>query len=193
MHKKISPLVVIVLMALLVTCVFPQKKKSIELPGSAIFPSLELLLSWNSIGKKVITMAQDFPQDKYDFKAQKDERTFAENLLHIAAVEYAMMRAMKGTPMGPAENVQDSLRKIYTTKEDIVKLVTQAAADGSQLIKKQGDAGLMKTFKYPGKNFLIHGSFGWWSILEHTGEHYGQLVVYYRLNGLIPPESRSKK
>ena len=193
MHKNISTSVVIALTALLVTCVFAQKKKSIELPGPAIFPSLEWLHSWNTIGKKVIAMAQDFPQDKYDFKAQKDERTFAENLIHIAAVEYTMMSAMKGTPMGPAEKNQDSLRKIYSTKEDIVKFVTQAAADGSQLIKKQGDAGLTKTFKYPGKNFMIHGSFGWWSVLEHTGEHYGQLAVYYRLNGLIPPESRPKK
>jgi hypothetical protein len=40
---------------------------------------------------------------------------------------------------------------------------------------------------------MVHGAFGWWGILEHTGEHYGQLVVYYRVNGMIPPESRPKK
>ena len=32
-----------------------------------------------------------------------------------------------------------------------------------------------------------------WSLLEHSGEHYGQLVVYYRIAGLVPPESRPKK
>jgi hypothetical protein len=35
---------------------------------------------WNSIGNKVIAMAQDFPEDKYDFKVQKDQRTFAQTL-----------------------------------------------------------------------------------------------------------------
>ena len=33
----------------------------------------------------------------------------------------------------------------------------------------------------------------WLSVIEHSGEHYGQLVVYYRINGLVPPESRPKK
>ena len=193
MSKIIITLISIVLAALLFTDASAQKKKPADPPGPAITPAQELLHSWNTLGKKVIALAEDFPQDKYDFKAQKDERTFAENLLHIVAVEYTMMSAIKGSPMGPAEKNQDSLRKIYSTKDDIVKLVVKAAAEGSQLIKKQGDTGLTKTFKYPGKNFLIHGSFAWWNLLEHTGEHYGQLVVYYRLNGLIPPESRPKK
>jgi len=30
-------------------------------------------------------------------------------------------------------------------------------------------------------------------VIEHAGEHYGQLVVYYRNNGMVPPESRPKK
>ena len=44
---------------------------------------------WNSIGNKLIAMAQDFPEDKYDFKVQKDQRTFAQTLLHVAGVDYA--------------------------------------------------------------------------------------------------------
>jgi hypothetical protein len=37
---------------------------------------------WNEIANKLVAMARDFPEDKYDFKLQKDERTFAQNLLH---------------------------------------------------------------------------------------------------------------
>jgi hypothetical protein len=40
---------------------------------------------------------------------------------------------------------------------------------------------------------MVHGWFGWVGILEHAGEHFGQLVVYYRVNGMIPPESRPRK
>lgn len=47
--------------------------------------------AWNQIGNKLVAMAQDFPEDKYDFKVQKDERTFALNLLHAAAVDFVLV------------------------------------------------------------------------------------------------------
>jgi hypothetical protein len=45
---------------------------------------------WNSIGNKLIAMAQDFPEHKYDFKVQKDQRTFAQTPLHVAGVDYLL-------------------------------------------------------------------------------------------------------
>jgi hypothetical protein len=47
-----------------------------------------MLAMWNSIGNKRLAMARDFPEDKYDFKLQKDQRTFAQTLLHVAGVDY---------------------------------------------------------------------------------------------------------
>ena len=192
MRKIISVLMFAALAALLVTFVSAQEKKPAEPPKPVQSPSQELLWAWTNIGGKVITMAEDFPEDKYNFKAQKDERTFAENLIHIASVEYIMINAIKGTAMGSAGS-EDSVLKKNPTKADIVKFVKQANADGAQLIKAQGDSGLTREFKYPWGNMMVHGSFGWFGLLEHTGEHYGQLVVYYRVSGMIPPESRPKK
>jgi hypothetical protein len=192
MSKVISTLVTIALAALIVSFTSAQEKKSVEPPRPAASPSQELLLAWNSVFGKVTTMAEDFPQDRYDFKAQKDARTFGQNLIHIAADGLISMSAITGTPMRHLEN-EDSLRKKYTTKEDIVKFLLQVAKSGQQLIKEQGDAGLNKEYKYPWGNAMVHGSFLWLGILEHTGEHYGQLVVYYRINGMIPPESRTKQ
>jgi hypothetical protein len=192
MTKIISAFMFIGLAILFITFASAQEKKGSESPKPAKSPSQELLDEWYYVFGKVIAMAKDFPEDKYDFKAQKDERTFGQNLIHIAAAEYNMMSAVKGTAMWPFGN-EDSLRKKYTTKEDIVKFVIQTADDGVKLIKKQGDAGLTKEFKYPWGNFMVHGSVLWYSLLEHTGEHFGQLVVYYRVNGMIPPESLPKK
>jgi len=192
MTKVISTLVTIGLAALLITFSSAQEKKSVEPPRPALSPSQELLFGWRAVFKKVTAMAEDFPQDKYDFKAQKDERTFGQNLIHISADAFSMMSAITGTPMWPFGS-EDSLRKKYTTKEDIVRFVRQASEAGEQLIQEQGDTGLTKEFKYPWGNAMIHGSFLWYGILEHTGEHYGQLVVYYRVNGMIPPESRPNK
>lgn len=169
-----------------------QEKKPAEAPKPAPSPSQEILWMWNGIGGKLVAMAEDFPEDKYDFKAQKDERTFAENLIHVAADEYFIMSAIKGAAMGPAGN-EDSLKIMLPKKADVVKFVKQVVADGDQLIKEQGDSGLAREFKFPWGNMMVHGSFGWQAMIEHAGEHYGQLVVYYRLNGLVPPASRPKK
>ncbi|MGD1045641.1 MAG: DinB family protein, partial [Bacteroidota bacterium] len=115
-----------------------------------------------------------------------------DNLLHVAADYYYMINAIKGSVVGYTGN-DDSLRKKFPAKIDIVKYLKQAVADGAQLIKEQGDSGLTREFKFPWGNFMAHGSFGWNGSLEHAGEHYGQLVVYYRVNGMIPPDSRPKK
>ena len=192
MPKIISTLLFAVLSAMLITFVSGQEKKPAEPPKPAANPSQELLWMWNGVGNKLIAMAEDFPEDKYGFKAQKDERTFGDNLLHVAADYYYMINAIKGSVVGYTGN-DDSLRKKFPVKADIVKYLKQAVADGAQLIKEQGDGGLTHEFKFPWGNFMAHGSFGWNGCLEHAGEHYGQLVVYYRVNGMIPPDSRPKK
>jgi uncharacterized damage-inducible protein DinB len=149
----------------------------------------EMLDRWNDIGNKLIAMAKDFPEDKYDFKLQKDERTFAENLLHQAAFQYVVARRASGTSIGPDFGDGDNpSREAFKTKADVVKFVQQAVADGASVIQQQGDAGLDKTAKW-GKQ-LVRNSYLWMSAIEHSVEHYGQLVVYYRANNMVPPESR---
>jgi uncharacterized damage-inducible protein DinB len=150
----------------------------------------ETLEVWNDIGNRVIAMAKDFPEDKYNFKVQKDQRTFAQNILHVAGVDYEFMRAASGSKIGPdlGKDVENPSREVYKTKADVVKLIQQAVADGASLIKQQGDAGLDKTTNF-GKQ-VVHSSYIWLITIEHSGEHYGQLVVYYRANNMVPPESR---
>src|SRR4249919_29437 len=147
----------------------------------------ETLEMWNAIGNKLVAMAKDFPEDKYDFKLQKDERTFALNLLHAAALDFVLIRKVSGSNVGPDFGEGDNpSRDNFKTKADVVKFVQEAVADGAQVIQQQGDAGLDKTSKFFG-NRLAHNSAIWMFAIEHSGEHYGQLVVYYRANNLIPP------
>ena len=135
-------------------------------------------------------MAQDFPEDKYDFKVQKDERTFALNLLHVAALDFIVIRRISGSNAGPDFGDGDNpTRDQFKTKADIVKFVQEAVADGAKVIQQQGDAGLDKTTKFFG-NRMAHNSAIWMFTIEHSAEHYGQLVVYYRANNLVPPDSR---
>jgi uncharacterized damage-inducible protein DinB len=149
----------------------------------------EMLDRWNDIGNKLIAMAKDFPEDKYDFKVQTNERTFAENLLHAAALEYVVTRRVSETNIGPDFGQGDNPpRAMFKTKADVVKFVQQAVADGASVLQQQGDQGLDKTSQWGTK--LVHNSYLWKFAIEHSGEHYGQLVVYYRANNLVPPDSR---
>src|SRR5580692_1672642 len=91
-------------------------------PGPVRTHADEMLEWWNQVGGKLIALAKDFPEDKYDFKVQKDERTFAENLLHVAAVDYDLAGRVSGSPVGPdfGEDKHNPSRDVYKTKADVV-------------------------------------------------------------------------
>jgi uncharacterized damage-inducible protein DinB len=148
---------------------------------------------WNQVGKKLIAMARDFPEDKYDFKVQPDERTFAENLLHVAVVDFDVIGRVTGSPVGPDfSQYGHNPPRAGKTKAEIVKLLEDAVAAGAAAILEQGDAGLDKTtdFAWETGKHVAHVSYIWLSVIEHSSEHFGQLVVYYRASRLVPPESR---
>ena len=159
-------------------------------PAAAKSRAEEMVDRWNGIGNKLVAMAEDFPEDKYDYKLQKDERTFALNLLHAAALDFVIIRRISGTNVGPDFGEGDNpTREQFKTKAEVVKFVKEAVADGAQVIQQQGDAGLDSTSKFFG-NRMAHNSSMWMFAIEHSGEHYGQLVVYYRANNMVPPDSR---
>ena len=153
-------------------------------------PSKVLLDSWNDIGRKLIAMAEDFPEDKYDFKPTPAQRTFAEQLLHAANANYFFTDPAMGKPM-PKE--EDPKRTDFKTKADIVTFVKKAFADGAAAIKAKGDKGMSDLLIDPFAHQQMRIQDMAYGFIEHSGEHYGQLVVYYRVAGLVPPESRPKK
>jgi len=194
MRRSSLALVAATLLALFATSLYTQGQSQNLPTGSARSRADETLEWWNHIGNKLIAMAKDFPEDKYDFKVQKDERTFAENLLHVAAVDYDLIRRVSGSNLGPdfGKDKHNPSRDAYKTKADVVKLIEQAVADGAAVIKQHGYAGVDKTTPFgseTGKH-VVHHSYIWITAIEHSTEHFGQLVVYYRANNLVPPESR---
>jgi len=194
MKRPSLALVAIALLAVVGTDLYGQGQSQNQTTGSARSRAEETLEWWNQIGNKLIAMAKDFPEDKYDFKVQKDERTFAENLIHVAAIDYDLISRASGSHIGPdfGKDKHNPPRDLYKTKADIVKLLEQAVADGATVIKQQGDAGLDKTtpFGWETGRHVVHNSYIWIAAIEHSTEHFGQLVVYYRANNLVPPESR---
>jgi hypothetical protein len=149
-----------------------------------------VLDSWNDIGRKLIAMAEDFPEDKYDFKPTPAQRSFAEQLLHAANANYFFTDPAMGKPM-PKE--EDPKRSDFKTKADIVAFVKKAFADGATALKAKGDKGMSDLLVDPFAHQQVRVLDMAYGLIEHSGEHYGQLVGYYRMAGLVPPESRPKK
>jgi uncharacterized damage-inducible protein DinB len=149
-----------------------------------------VLDSWNDIGRKLIAMAEDFPEDKYDFKPTPAQRSFAEQLLHAAGANYFFTNPAIGKEM-PKE--EDPKRADFKTKADIVTFVKKSFADGAAAIKAKGDKGMSDLMVDPFAHQQVRVLDMAYGFIEHCGEHYGQLVVYYRVAGLVPPESRPKK
>lgn len=159
-------------------------------PKPAPTPSQAVLEQWNEIGRKLIAMAEDFPEDKYDFKAAPTVRTFAERLIHAAHANYFFTNIVLGRK---PPSMDDPKRDQFKTKADVAAFVKKSFADGAAAIKAKGDAGMSDLVVDPFENEQTRVSDFAYGFVEHSGEIYGQLTVYYRVAGMVPPESRPKK
>src|SRR5258707_6976053 len=171
MKRSSLALVAVTLLAAVAMSLHSQAQSKNQAPSPARSRSDEMLDRWNDIGNKLVAMAQDFPEDKYDFKLQKDQRTFAQNLLHAAALDFVLIRRVSGSNLGPDFGEGDNpSRHVFKTKADVVKFVQEAVADGAQVIQQQGDPWLDHTSKFFG-NRLAHNTSIWTYAIEDSGEH----------------------
>ncbi len=191
MNKARLLAVVIFATGILVTPLYTQEiPKKDAAPKPAPSASEAVLEQWNDIGRKLIAMAEDFPEDKYDFKPTPAVRSFAERLIHAAHANQFFINAVLGQKP-PAE--EDPKRGEFKNKADVVTFVKKSFADGVAAIKAKGNKGMSDLVVDPFSNEQTRTSDFAYGFVEHSGEIYGQLTVYYRVSGLVPPESRPKK
>ena len=134
--------------------------------------------NFDYINQKILTMAEDFPADKYGYKLKPEMRTFGAVIVHISAGNTYAGKAGKGEKVSWDDQEQDPAK--FKTKAECVALFKKSIDEANQALALNPEG--------PNKNmqpFL--------SVLQHSSEHYGLLVAYYRANGLVPPESRPKK
>jgi uncharacterized damage-inducible protein DinB len=174
--------------ALVVVPLHAQKVVKSEAPKPALGSSAKVLEQWNEIGRKLIAIAEDLPEDKYDYKPNSDSRSFIQQLLHAAGSMYIFTDTAQGKA---ARYDNDPKRDGLQTKTEIVAFVKQSVKDGADLIKAKGDKGFNNSVNDGSPRLIRLGDLAY-ALIEHSGEHYGQLVVYYRVNNMVPPESRPK-
>ncbi len=158
-------------------------------PNPPLQASAELLERWNDIGRKLIAIAEDLPEDKYGYKPNPESRSFIQQLLHASGSMYFFTDVAQERK---ARYDDDPPRDEWVTKGDVVAFVERCVKDGAGLIEAKGEQGLYENVNDGSPRLIRFGDLAY-AMIEHSGEHYGQLVAYYRINGMMPPESKPKQ
>jgi len=151
------------------------------------------------IEREFVSAAEAMPEDKYNFTPAslniqgsdyKGVRTFAEEVKHVATANYMFWGAITGDPM-PAGTTGPNGPDNIKTKADIVKYLKDSYAVGHKAANMLTAENAVTTVSLPmlspnpvPKLFLA--TFG----AAHGFDHYGQVVEYLRMNGIVPPASR---
>ena len=171
-HKPVLLFLAVASLSILVSGTVPAFGQS-SAPGVA----KQVRDNFIDVDRKILDMARDFPAENYDYKLRKEMRTFAAVMVHVAsgnvyAAKIGRGEKAKWDELDPAK---------YPDKAAVVALLEKSFGDSEAVLKGLPDASFTKTVE------------PWLSVMEHSGEHYGLLVAYYRANGMTPPESRPKK
>jgi uncharacterized damage-inducible protein DinB len=141
---------------------------------------------WNGAKQSVTRAAEAMPDDKFAFRPTDKVRTFGEIVAHIAGANYIFCSAARGEKSPYSE---DHFEKTLKTKGDILKAfaASNAYCDSAYSALNDRSAGEMIAAPFGGAKAARAGA-----LMGNTGhlqEHYGNLVTYLRLNGLVPPSS----
>ena len=145
----------------------------------------EALKDWNAMKDTIVKLAQEMPEDKYTYKSTPAQRDFGQQALHIAQVNVGFLPLVGGKAAAPMIDTK------ATKKADIVKALSDSFDYGTALINEQTDQSMLETvnarFMGPSTRARVF-SF----LIGHTWDIYGQMVVYLRLNGGVPPASQPR-
>jgi len=143
--------------------------------------------SWNAIKRNVSGSAQAMPDDGFAFKPTPEVRTFGQLLGHLANEHYIFCSRMKGEP-NPHETV-DFEKK--TTKAEFVKDMNDSIAYCDAAYAAMKDDPKLLAPLAPNRRDSAFSS----ALLNvtHDSEHYGNLVTYLRLKGIVPPSSQPSR
>jgi len=141
---------------------------------------------YQTVRNFVVRAAEKMPADDYAFKPTPEVRSFAQQIAHIADDQYNLCAPAKGEARKAAYTaIEDSL----TIKADLITALKDAFAycDGAYAMLTDASGSDPAVGKTGRTRF---GMLNW--DVWHTWEHYGNIVVYLRLKGLVPPSSERR-
>ena len=144
----------------------------------------EMMKDWNNLKATMDKIAAAMPEDKFSFKATPPQRSYGEQILHVAQVNVRFLQGVGAKATAPTIDVK------ATTKAGIIKAMDDAFDYGTAVLKEQTDQTMLQAAAMP-PGFMGPSSRArmFTFLIGHTWDIYGQMAVYLRLNGVVPPAS----
>lgn len=145
----------------------------------------ELLKDLTNQKDQMGKIADAMPEDKFAFKATPAQRSYGEQIMHVAGANVMLFKALGAKATPPTMNPK------ATAKAEILKALADSYDFGIAAVKEQTDATMVQAVQGPaflGSSTRARISY---FVLNHAMDIYGQMAVYLRLNGIVPPASRN--
>ena len=140
-----------------------------------------------------ISAAEAMPEDKFNFAPTdgefKNVRTFAQQIKHVAAVNYEIGSALL-EQKSPVDINDEAGPASITSKADVLKYLKDSFEYVHKAIATVNEGNLTGTVRGPFGEGMVSRLGLTMAITAHAADHYGQMAVYLRMNGIIPPASR---
>jgi len=155
-------------------------------PGTMMAPSATYDKLLSGMEKEFVDLAEAMPADKYNFAPTAGEfkgaRTFAGQVKHVAGANYYFFGGPKMTE-ADVKAKEDAIDKL-TSKDEIIQALKDSFAHAHATIAEMTAANAFEMTKTGTRAGMA--AFG----IAHFMDHYGQMVEYARMNGIVPPASR---
>ena len=173
----------LLLVAAIASPAFGQAPKQAGSPKTAAAPSAvaDVRAHWKQLSGYVLQSAIDVPEDKYSFKPTPAVRSFGELFAHVAGAQ-SMFCALALGEKPPAEDAVKA-----QTKAELVEALKKSNADCERAYAQADGAVGAKVDVFGQQQSRLYALI---MNATHDGEHYGNLITYMRLNGMVPPSSK---
>jgi hypothetical protein len=165
-----------------------------QAPPSTVASAIDREIS--NVEKQIVEVAEAMPEDKYNFSPEglhipgsdfKGVRTFAVQVKHVATSNYFIWSHLTGDKLPEGLNDGNGPENLKS-KADIIKFLKDSFALGHKAAATLTLENMLQTAE-GSKSIRLHlATFG----VAHAFDHYGQMVEYLRMNGIVPPASRGK-
>lgn len=145
-------------------------------------PSLakETAATFQRSATELLDVAEAMPADKYGYKPTPEISSFGDQLVHVAGITQRFIDVAKGTKT-------EAPHHAAMTKAEIIALLKKTFQSAQEIITPLTDAQLLEPVKFPFGDRTVTRATFWQGPLYQLRNHYGQLVVYLRMNGIVPP------
>jgi len=144
----------------------------------------DFVKEWEGQKATLVKIAEAMPENKYSFKPTPAQRDFGGHVMHIAQINMMVFKMMNAKAPAPAINEKAA------TKADMIKAMSESFDYGTAILNEQTDQTMAAVI--PGPPWMGPSTrariFAF--MIGHTQDTYGQMVVYLRLNGGVPPASQ---